>query len=251
MRSVRTAALALIVGLVAASAGAQTVVQCKNNFSTGSVSSLATGNFVSPPASGHLIGTLIQVQGTTISAVTDTLSDSYTATPQSLFTNSGGSNRQAIYYAITGSSGTNSVTATLAGTSTYTTITACEISGVDTMSPFIDDASGSQIGTSITTDDVLALGGETSIILAIFESNDAGANSSTPTPFSGYTFSKADGTAGYVWTGYHAGISSNEVAGATTGGSDLYGILAAAFRAGSAPPATGGGCGLLLCGVGN
>lgn len=225
------------------------IVQCKNNFSTGSVGSLATGNFSSTPAVGSAIVTTIQIQGTTITSVADTVSNSYTATPQSLFTNSGGTNRQAIYYAVNGTASANSVTVTLAGTSTYTTITACELSGMNTGSLFLDDASGSQIGTSITTDDTLSLGGSTATIIAIFESNDAGGAMTTPTPFTGYTFTKADGTAGYIWSGYHTGVTVDESSGATSGGSDLYGILAAAFKESAA--AVGGGCGLLLCGVGN
>jgi hypothetical protein len=249
MKAVRLAALVLIAGLLAASAQAQ-VVQRKNNSSLSTISSLATGNLDTNPTVGHLIAVPVQVQGTTVSSVTDTLGNTYVDSPCSPYVNTGGSlsNSQSIFYTVNASTGTNSVTAHFAGSSTYSTVTAYELSGIDQMSPLItDDCDSNGAGTSIETP-TLSLSGDTALIVAIFESDDLGDVSGTPTPFTGYTFSKADGSAGYIWDGYHTAVVSDEQAGATVANSSVWGIVAAAFRVSTA---AGRGCGLLLCGVGN
>jgi hypothetical protein len=210
---------------------ATAVVQRKNN-SAGSASSLATGNFSTSPAVNSLIVVLIQGQGVGVTSVTDTIGNTYHATTSTTFAPGVTSNQHSIYYATNTTASTDSVTVTYAGTSTYSSITAYEVSGAATASPFVDDSTGEMIATTIATSNV-NVSAQNVIIFTIFESNYAGANAETPTPFTGYTLAKSD-TLGYVWDGYHNGVTGAEPAGATVSGADGADIIAAAFKVASA-----------------
>lgn len=211
-------------------------VQRKNASATAG-SSLATGNFGTNPVAGNMIEVVIQVQNVTfpitVTSVTDTLGNTYVATPGSPMQQAtgGGVNWQFIFYAKNISGGSaNSVTANFDQTSSYTTITAKEVSGADTTNPFVTESEASNTGTSISTG-TLSLTGLSCFITEIFESDGAGATSTTPTPFTGYTQFMADAI-GYLWDGYHI-TSTDEVAGATCPTSAGWSIIAAAFKAAS------------------
>lgn len=209
----------------------------------------AATTVISPAQShttGNTLAALMQFQGPTISSVTDTAGNTYTATTSSPFTNVGGTNRQAIWYAknITGNA-SNQVTATFAASYAYLTITVYEFSGCDTVAPFIADSTGtSASGTAIATG-TLTLS-TSSVIVAIYES-DAGPGSTGGT---GYTKNTADDN-GFISDEYHI-TSTSEAASATGAGSAGWGILGAAFVSSGGPPpaAAPAPCVLRLLGVG-
>lgn len=213
--------------LCAAHASAQTVIQCKSASDPFvSHASMSTGNMLSDPVTGHVLIFLAQNRDT-ISSVTDTIGNTYTATPNSHFPFN--VNELSIYYAVNGSTATNAVTATFATTSSYTSVTVCEVSGIDIVSTFVDDDAETDTTNTVTTGSLLP-GGNTVGILFIAVSIDLGNNQFDLTPFSGYTVTFID-TSQYVWIGYHMGVTVAEVAGGTTPNSDDWGILGAAFKA--------------------
>jgi hypothetical protein len=216
---------------------AHAVIQRKNNSSSGTVGSLATGNFASSPTAGNLIAVLIQFQTTTITSVTDTLGNTYTPTASSPLTDASAPNKQAIYYAKNClGGGANSVTVTFAGTSSYTTITAYESSGADTAAPFVTDATGtaSASGDNEIDSATLSLTGLNCIVFEVFESDSTGNANLTPTPYASYTQAQADASK-YVWDGYRLNVTADHAAGATATTALAFGIIAAAFKEAGAP----------------
>lgn len=220
------------------------VVQRVNNPAASTGSSLVTPTFGSNPVAGNLIAVAIQRQqsgvAVAINSVQDTLGNNYVLSPMGHFDNHPGGistrNIQSWYYAknIAGG-GPNAVTVSFASNVSYSTITAFEIAGADKVDPYLtggSDTAGS--GTTFSTGS-LSISLE-AIVLAIFESDQAGNTSTTPTPFSGFTQNQADALK-YIWDTYRI-VSADVAAGATIGAAHKFGILGVAFKAAvaGAPP---------------
>lgn len=193
----------------------------------------ATTTSLQSPAQTHTAGNLLvvvleaqlQIGPTTITSVSDLSSgaNTFTVTPSTPFNESGGANAFAIYYAknITGVA-SNVITVALSGSTSYCTITVYEFSGIDTTSPFVADSSGTAAsGTAIATGTITLTG--SSVIVAVYQASAA------PTAGTGYTQAQEDDN-GFVFDSYHL-TASSEAATATMGGSALWGILAAGFKA--------------------
>lgn len=203
----------------------------KNNNSTSTITSLATPSWGSNTTAGNAIVVVIQVQKQDGSSgnpqpVITSLSngaDTFVATAGSPVSTPDAVSYQSIWYAknIAGGS-TTGITANFDHNSSYTTITAFEVSGLDTSSPFVTEAEANGTGTSITTAS-LSL---SSLNCAIFGIYACGGP--TPTPFTSYTQTAAD-AAGYIYDAYHLNIASDEAAGATQS-SAAFSIIAAAFK---------------------
>jgi hypothetical protein len=145
--------------------------------------------------------------------------DTFTATPGSPVATGDARSYQSIWYAknIAGGS-TTAVTASFSDPSNYTTITAFEVSGLDTTSPFVTEAEANGTSTSITTAS-LSLGSLNCAIFGIYA-----CGGPTPTPFTGYTqtaadffrttYSSVDGVGGFLTGDYRLGVLSSHLFGA-------------------------------------
>ena len=207
---------------------------------TNSTGSSISKTFPSAVTGGSLIIVtgFYQLSGGTISSVTDG-TNSYTATTSTPFVHNSTSNHSFIYYAKNVTGGSFTVSVNFSGSSTYTALTLYEIGGASTTAPFVTDATGTAgSGASMSTG-TLTLGGKNCIIVSDYESDYSGQNSNTPTPFSGYTQTQTDSLK-YTWSARTTTLptATDQTAGATAGGSNIWGIIAAAFTDG-----TGGGGG--------
>ncbi len=184
---------------------------------------------------GNLIVVTVQFQDTSGAngvSVADPTNGAYTPTTHSQFIDSPVPNRQYIAYFKNATGFTGQITATCSGGGcAYSTITSYEVSGADTSAPFVTDGTSSaSSGTTISSGTLTVTG--SSFFVCVFESDDAGDNALTPTPFSGYTQANLDG-AKYIWGSYHIAASSEACGATTVNTGKKYGIIGAAFKAAS------------------
>lgn len=213
---------------------AMTIVQQRS--SGGGAGSAINLAFLSNTSSGNLIVVtgFYQLAGGTISSIGDG-TNTYAQTTSSPFAHTNNGNHSFCAYAKNVTGGVApTVSVNLSGSSTYNAITIYEISGASTTVPFVTDSTGSAAtGTSMSTG-TLSLGGKNCIICSDYESDYSGANSNTPTAFANYTQTQTDSLK-YTWSAHTTTIptATDQTAGATAGGSNIWGILAAAFTDGT------------------
>lgn len=182
-------------------------------------------------AANHTTGNLIYVwvntqNGGVSGTVTDTAGNTYTQIGTPTQENpTGGTNWESQFYAknITGNA-SNVVKFTASGIANYTAIAAYQVSGCDTVSPFVTSSTGTSSGGNPLTTGTLTLTGP-SIILGGMESDTQNLTAGT-----GYTLVViSDGLGGYTATEYH--ITSTSEACTANGLGSQYVIVAAAFQA--------------------
>lgn len=212
------------------------VVNRAEGFSSSTTPSLNTS--ATNHTTGNLIYVWINIQNSGAAVtITDTAGNTYIQIGSPLQENpgGGGGNWESQFYAknITGNA-SNVINASWAGTpSGYNALVAYQVSGLDTVSPFVTSSSGTTSGGNPITTGTLTLTGS-SIILGGMESD-----TQSMTPIGGYTLTTVtDGLGGYTATQYHV-TSTSEVCSANGGGSE-YIIIAAAFKAASGVAANSG-----------
>lgn len=206
------------------------------------------------PAAAHETGNLIVVmtvhQANVITAVNDTIGNTYTAIGSQF---SAGSNRYNIFFTIsTGTNANNIVTATIGASSSYRAIVVHEYT--NPVTPNTADgsgATGSGTGTTILSGTVTITHTYT-VLVAIMSASgtnitDGGEGWTALTPFA----VTGDANAYYA-DGYKIGVSSSETVTASSNTGD-WGIKVAAFKvtpSGAAIPCMMGG-GILTAGCGD
>ena len=198
--------------------------------------SLTSGNTIATAAISHTTGNLLAVflniQTSSTPTITDTASNTWTATSSSPANS--GANYIWVFYAanITGNA-SNIVTANWGGApTTYAAISVRQFSGVATTSPLEDDDKGTGTGTAIATPS-LTLTSSEGVIFAGMESDGLPISAG-----SGYAFTAIDdGFGGYTGDEYKI-VTASEAATATATNPEPWGIAAGLFKTGGVATAT-------------